>query len=124
MVTINKNVVDFAAHCPKCGGKEWMTTGTPDAVKCATVDCAYVHWLKNEPPESIGQAAADAYREVARTRANASSKAKRDRVRSLVHAMLMNPVVRPGLVMPDKLVMLAKTIDDEIEKIDVPKAEA
>jgi hypothetical protein len=88
-------------------------TDNADALKCAGTGCGYVHWLRNEPPPSPSPAAEDLS-----TLNKLSSKSKRARVRVLVFSLLANPELLKAWGTGASLVSVAKSIDDEIEKIE------
>lgn len=96
----------FSAHCPRCGHTEWYFGISDDARMCANLQCQYVHWLRGEQKSETVR--------VARI-SGESAYIQRDRVRALVHSMLLGG--RPIMTGERTLVEFANDIDREIETI-------
>lgn len=133
-------------HCPKCGShSDWAEYAGGDALQCRaevlyTADprddshfgpCAYIHWLRNAPAETLADRAAATAAALDAGRAQNEKWAlqqRRKRVRKLVHSLLLSP--RQTIYHNDRgpnpinVIDIAMRIDADIEAIGVTKDES
>jgi hypothetical protein len=99
----------FQAVCPQCDQRIWIFAIAENTVPAAIDpdcricnNCGYVHWLRGPNTSKV----------VPLPSMSSAYPAKKDRVRTLVLALLAS-----GAVHDDRLVSRASKIDDEIEAI-------